>query len=574
LDNVTNIPSGGSSPAQIATAVWSLASGDYSSILTTGVGIAKPSAVSVRLEALDYSSVVTVGTGSIKAATYSGVTLGVNNIGAGTYSGVTVGINNATGDVSSRFTVSVSSLGVNVAQISGDATAADNLEAAFDGSGYSSMLTVHGVTNVANFPSSGGSSPAQIADAVWSTASGNYSSILTVGAGLATPSVFSVRLESLDYSSKVTVGVGSIKAATYSGVTVEAMNVSTDSAQIADRVWSTASGTLSALTIKGITNFSNLSGTFSGLTVRGLENYSNLSGDKSSILTVGVGSIAGGTYSDVTISGVLNSSAGPSAAQIADEVWSTASGDYSSILTVGVGKIAPAVYSGVTIGGSSFVTINPGTYSDVTVQTENAPSGGSSGVEVATEVWNAAVAGYTSVASFGGALSRFSSSVDSVGLKAQVHSQATVGGLANYSNLSGTFSNLTVRLETGVTYSGATVGIDNIAPKVYSGVTLGVNNIAAGSLAAGTVDAVALATDAVNEIADGLLDRNMATGVDSGSSTVRTARDALRALRNRVASDATQIYVFAENDSTVAWTASLDTVTSTANHISGFDPNA
>lgn len=44
---------------------------DYSSVVTTGVGIAKPSAVSVRLEAQDYSSAVTVGAGIAKPSAFS-----------------------------------------------------------------------------------------------------------------------------------------------------------------------------------------------------------------------------------------------------------------------------------------------------------------------------------------------------------------------------------------------------------------------------------------------------------------------------------------------------------------------
>lgn len=107
-----------------------------------------------------------------------------------------------------------------------------------------------------------------------------------------------------------------------------------------------------------------------------------------------------------------------------------------------------------------------------------------------------------------------------------------------------------------------------------SEVTIHSGGIASTAFAAGAVDAAALATDAVNEIADGLLDRNMATGADSGSSAVRTPRDALRALRNRVASDATQIYVYEEDDTTIKWRASITTVPSTNAHISGADPNA
>lgn len=70
-----------------------------------------------------------------------------------------------------------------------------------------------------------------------------------------------------------------------------------------------------------------------------------------------------------------------------------------------------------------------------------------------------------------GSLSTFAFSTDSVGLKAQAHSGATVGvgGIAP------------------ATYSGVTVGTNNIAPGTYSGATLGVNNIAAGDYSGVTV---------------------------------------------------------------------------------------
>lgn len=94
--------------------------------------------------------------------------------------------------------------------------------------------------------------------------------------------------------------------------------------------------------------------------------------------------------------------------------------------------------------------------------------------------------------------------------------------------------------------------------------------ITASSIATGAIDADALATDAVNEIADGILDRNMATGTDSGSPTVRTVRQALRASRNRVAVAAGTATVYKEDDSTASWTAAV--TTTAGNPISEVDP--
>ena len=78
-------------------------------------------------------------------------------------------------------------------------------------------------------------------------------------------------------------------------------------------------------------------------------------------------------------------------------------------------------------------------------------------------------------------------------------------------------------------------------------------------LATGAVDADALATDAVNEIADGILDRDMSTGTDSGSTTVRTMRQALRFLRNKWSISGATLTVTKEDDSTASWTATVTT---------------
>lgn len=90
------------------------------------------------------------------------------------------------------------------------------------------------------------------------------------------------------------------------------------------------------------------------------------------------------------------------------------------------------------------------------------------------------------------------------------------------------------------------------------------------ALAANSVNASALATDAVNEIADGFLDRDMSIGTDSGSPTVRTPRQALRFLRNKWDITAGTLTVTKENDATTSWTGA---VTQTAgNPVSQIDP--
>jgi len=67
-----------------------------------------------------------------------------------------------------------------------------------------------------------------------------------------------------------------------------------------------------------------------------------------------------------------------------------------------------------------------------------------------------------------------------------------------------------------------------------------------------TIDAAATAA-----VADGVLDRDMATGADSGSTTVRTPRQALRALRNKVSVTGGTATITKEDDATASWTAAV-----------------
>lgn len=97
-------------------------------------------------------------------------------------------------------------------------------------------------------------------------------------------------------------------------------------------------------------------------------------------------------------------------------------------------------------------------------------------------------------------------------------------------------------------------GTNNVIPTVTT-VTNGVN-VAAGGIGAGAHAAAEL-----NAIADAVLDRNMATGTDSGtdSTAVRTPRQAFRLSRNKVTNAAGTLTVYKENDTTVSWTGAVGT---------------
>lgn len=112
---------------------------------------------------------------------------------------------------------------------------------------------------------------------------------------------------------------------------------------------------------------------------------------------------------------------------------------------------------------------------------------------------------------------------------------------------------------------------------VASSVTIATGGIASTSFASGAIDAAAiaanaigaseLAQDAAQEIADEVLNRDLAGG---GSGNTRNVRNALRSLRNRQAISAGTLTVYAENDSDAAWTAAV--TTAAGNPLAEVDP--
>lgn len=85
---------------------------------------------------------------------------------------------------------------------------------------------------------------------------------------------------------------------------------------------------------------------------------------------------------------------------------------------------------------------------------------------------------------------------------------------------------------------------------VTAGVTVTTNNDKTG---------YALTSGERNSVADAMLDRDMSTGTDSGSPSVRTVRQALRFLRNKWAIATGTLTVYKEDDSTSSWTATVGT---------------
>ena len=81
----------------------------------------------------------------------------------------------------------------------------------------------------------------------------------------------------------------------------------------------------------------------------------------------------------------------------------------------------------------------------------------------------------------------------------------------------------------------------------------------------------ALSSSAIAGVADGLLDRDMSLGPDSGSPSVRTVRQGVRFLRNKWTVSGLNLTVYKEDDSTSSWTGTV-TASTGADPITGSDP--
>jgi hypothetical protein len=172
----------------------------------------------------------------------------------------------------------------------------------------------------------------------------------------------------------------------------------------------------------------------------------------------------------------------------------------------------------------------------------------------------------------------------------------TAGTITTVTNLTNapTSGDLTATMKASVataTWTDTTAGdftvSASIGKSVMNGVALGtgltVNDITTktgyaltaaydpAKTAAQAGDAMTLTSGERNSVADALLNRDMSVGTDSGSSTFRTPRQALRFLRNKWAISGGTLTVYAEDDATASWT-STPTTDATALPIISNDP--
>lgn len=134
-------------------------------------------------------------------------------------------------------------------------------------------------------------------------------------------------------------------------------------------------------------------------------------------------------------------------------------------------------------------------------------------------------------------------------------------------NLSGSVGSVTGAVGSVTGAVGSVTGnvggnvVGSVA-SVTAGVTVTTNNDKTG---------YALTSGERTSVADALLDRDMATGTDNGSPTVRTVRQSLRFLRNKWTLTGTALSVKKEDDATESWSATV-TTDAAAVPIVGSDP--
>ena len=198
------------------------------------------------------------------------------------------------------------------------------------------------------------------------------------------------------------------------------------------------------------------------------------------------------------------------------------------------------------------------------------------GAELATAIW-----GDTTAGDFTVALSIGKSVMNGVALGTGLTINAYTGNTAQTGDsfarigLAGAgLTNIDLPNQT----MDITGNVSGSVGSVTAGVSIGVGGISSTSFAAGAIDAAAIATDAITstelaasaaqEIADEVLNRDIAGGA-SGSS--RNVRNALRAIRNKVSESGGTLTITQEDDTTAAWTATV-TRTAGANPITTVDP--
>lgn len=310
----------------------------------------------------------------------------------------------------------------------------------------------------------------------------------------------------------------------------------------------------------------------------------------------------------------------PSAATVADAVWDEARAGHVGAGSFGEGvvvnSIAAAAITATSIASDAITDVKVA--SDVTIASVTGAVGsvtGNVGGNVTGSVGSVASGGIASTSFAAGAIDAAAVAADAgteigTAVWASTTRLLTAGtnialakgvGVTGFNDLSaaevnaeadaaladvGVTTTITGRIDVATSTRLATAGYTAPDNSTITAIAGFVDTEVAATLAAVDTEVAAIkaktdnlpaAPAAAGDIptaiqnADALLDRNMATGADSGSPTVRTVRQALRLQRNKWAVSAGTLTVYKEDDSTTSWTSAVSTEPS-ADPIRTIDP--
>lgn len=234
------------------------------------------------------------------------------------------------------------------------------------------------------------------------------------------------------------------------------------------------------------------------------------------------------------------------AGSIANDVWNAATASYTTAGTFGklmdILKKANFVIEGTTVAGSTTTSINTGLTGYLTDAFKNQTILFISGALAGTSSLIITSSSGGGVFTLDGALPAApASGVDFVVLGTHVHGTQEIANVTWTTDISG----ISVTGQAGRYVTDGAVAASN------------------ASAAASVIEGVAYREN----LADVLLGRNIAGGSNAG----RLVKDALRALRNKSAIVGTTLTVYAEDDTTAAWTAAVSS-SATADPVTGIDP--
>ena len=255
--------------------------------------------------------------------------------------------------------------------------------------------------------------------------------------------------------------------------------------------------------------------------------------------------------------------------------------DLIAFTFTGTGAVPATVqiYTSYPQTGDSYAEVTSGTYGLAVIEAQTDDIG-AAGAGLTAVPWNAAwdaeVQSEVDDALVAQNLDHLVKIAVDTDFATTVHLDSVIGQIAD-SGTTATFDRTTDSLEA---LQGAVDTIDNFLDTEVAAIKAKTDQLTfttanqvdatTVTIATGAVSAAALAADAGNEIADAVLDRNMATGTDSGSTTVRTPRQAMRLLRNKTAIAAGTMTVNKEDDATASWTAAI--TTTAGDPVSAIDP--